>query len=129
MTKYDKLNQTEQAINSLRPRSAWRKGVKAYALGFLDDLREFYAYGDNAPETREALESMLLNGANNWRHYSQIGNALISNYDICKRLATPSGQKRTKDGQREPRARETWLDVQGRALWQACEIVKRCFTF
>lgn len=50
--------------------------------------------------------------------------------DIAERLATPSEIKRLRykqGGMREPNARETWLDVQARALFQASQRVVKVF--
>ena len=43
--------------------------------------------------------------------------------DICKRLCSPSEQRKTKNGERKPNANEEWLDVQARALCQAARLV------
>ena len=42
--------------------------------------------------------------------------SLIYDEDIAKRLCTPSELKRTNNGDRNPSSRETWLDMQARAL-------------
>ena len=94
--------------------SKWQKGVNEY----VEELKEFLAN-----EQLEATEQNLLNGATSWGEYSYGGNSLIYDVDIAERLATPSEIKsRTrKDGSLNPmaNARETWLDVQARALKQA----------
>ena len=94
--------------------SKWQKGVNEYA----QELREFLA-----DEKLEATKENMLNGATGWYEYSYGGNALIYDYDIAERLATPSEVKsRTrKDGSINQMANsnENWLDVQARALRQA----------
>jgi len=62
----------------------------------------------------------LLNGADNWTQYSEGGCALIYDGDIAERTCSPSALKRTRNGERNPNRNETWLDVQTRALNQAC---------
>lgn len=47
------------ALKSLRPRSAWDRGVLAYAMDILADLP------DDLPDDRRELTKALLNGANN----------------------------------------------------------------
>ena len=98
--------------------SKWQKGVELYA----EELKEFLA-----ENSLEATKENMLNGANNWSEYSYGGSALIYDYDIAERLATPSEIKsRTrKDGSfnQMANARETWLDVQARALHQASLLV------
>ena len=97
--------------------SKWSKGVAEYA----DELREFLA-----ENKLEATEANMLNGARNWKEYSYGGSSLIHDWDIAERLATPSEIKNCtrKDGSlRDANKNETWLDVQARALFQACRLV------
>lgn len=98
--------------------SKWSQGVAEYA----DELREFLAE-NNLETTKENM----LNGAKDWIEYSYGGSALIYDYDIAERLATPSEIKsRTrKDGSFNQMANtsDSWLDVQARALNQACRKV------
>ena len=96
------------------PRSAWDKGVLSYAL----ELLEFYE-----PET--VTEEGLLNGAAHWNAYSYGGSAAIYDEDIAERLCTPSELKKKQGGELQPNARETWLDVQARALVQAARLILR----
>lgn len=116
-------------VEDERPRSAWGRGVKRYAMEL---LREAQAgiYGGQVEmadlETAEALEKALLNGAADWRQYSE-GSALIYNEDIAARLCTPSEYRRTKGGERRPNRRETWIDVQARALYQAWMLIRRAY--
>jgi len=100
--------------------SKWTTGVNEYA----DELREFLAENN-----LEATKENMLNGADDWHMYSYGGSALIYDYDIAERLATPSEIKRRtrKDGSfnQMANARETWLDVQARALYQASRKILR----
>ena len=43
----------------------------------------------------------------------------IWNYDIAKRLCTPSGLKKSNEGMRNPNKREEWIDVELIAVQQA----------
>lgn len=109
------LNEIRTAIKATTARSAWERGVKAYALDLL-------AEADEAAEvTREAL----LNGARDWCEYSEGGRALIHNEAIAGRLCTASDLARTHNGERQPSSRECWLDVQARALAQAAALILR----
>lgn len=115
-------------IESQKPRSAWNKGVKAYALELVDELDEAILNGYFAEEDLESprlLDRQLLNGAEDWDQYSWGGCALIYNADIAKRLCTPTELKKTDNGARRPNANEEWLDTQARALWQASAAVAR----
>jgi len=100
--------------------SKWAQGVQEYA----NELREFLE-----ENKLEATKENMLNGASDWTQYSYGGSSLIYDYDIAERLATPSEVKsRTrKDGSfnQMANANETWLDVQARALSQACNKVLR----
>lgn len=60
-----------------------------------------------------------MNGARDWNQYSYGGNACIYDSDIAEGLCTPSELKRRDYGRKKPNAREEWLDVQIRALYQA----------
>lgn len=100
--------------------SKWTQGVNEYA----DELREFLT-----DEKLDVTLENMLNGASDWKQYSYGGSSLIYDYDIAERLATSSEIKsRTrKDGSFNQMAnsRETWLDVQARALYQASRKVLR----
>ena len=112
-------NEVYNTIELTKPKSAWGKGVKTYALELLENLEEF--------TTIEELEKELLNGADNWEMYSWSGCSLIYDEDIAHRLCTPSELKKTRNGQRKPNKNEEWLDTQARALYQAYSLIRRTF--
>lgn len=107
-----KIEQLKKEIENHRTKSAWSKGVKAYALELVEEL-----------ETIPSCRAELLNGAKDWKEYSWGGCSLIYNCDICERLCTESEKKRKKGGILKPNSREDWLDVQARALFQACGLI------
>ena len=108
-------NRIFNRIENINPCSAWNRGVARYALELLNSI----------DVGEEITKKNLLNGAKDWKEYSEGGCALIYDVNICHRLCTPSEIKKTKDGNRRPNKRETWLDVQARALYQAeCLIMK-----
>lgn len=113
-------------IENRKARSAWDKGVTAYALELLEDLTE-YGYAElnglATPDGR-TLTAAMLNGASDWSQYSWGGSSLIYDSDIAERLCTPSELKRTKGGECRPNSREQWLDVQARALYQAAQLIR-----
>lgn len=113
-----------EIITTAPARSAWARGVKAYAAELCSSLRGAAAYaaetGTPSPLTdRETVRAALLNGARDWSEYSWSGCALIYDGDIAARMCTPSELRRTHGGQCDPNPREAWLDVQARALCQA----------
>lgn len=114
-------NEILAALEARKDRSAWDKGVTAYAVGLLDNYQERAEFEGREAASRKELEGWLLNGASTWSEYSWGGSALIYNGDIAKRLCNPSELKRTHNGERRPNSREEWLDVQARALAQAAK--------
>lgn len=116
------------ALNAQPARSAWSRGVKAYANDLLDELEEQVSRGYTDAEDLETpslLKRALLNGAYSWDQYSWGGCALIYNGDIADRVCCPSELKKTRGGERRPNCREEWLDVQARALYQAAIRIQR----
>ena len=109
------------ALEARKDRSAWNKGVTAYAVSLLDNYQEREEYEGREAANRKELEEWLLNGASTWSKYSWGGSALVYDFDIAKRLCSLSELKRTHNGERRPNSREEWLDVQARALAQAAK--------
>lgn len=102
-------------------RSAWGRGVAMYALDLLDTVEEWSEYNNGAeiPNNRAELKKIALNGAKDWEQYSWGGSSLCYDGQIAERLCAPSELKRTRNGERNPNGRESWLDCQARALYQA----------
>ncbi len=117
------LAEIKKAIEVENPRSAWGKGVKLYALELLEQIAERAEYDGKEPENYEELKAYALNGAESWSGYSYGGSSLIYDFEIAERLCTPSELKKLKGGERQPNSRETWLDVQTRALYQAFKMI------
>ena len=110
-----------------RARSCWDRGVNGFALDLLDSYEEICEYCENEGEPiPELCEKTLLNGATNWDSYCYGGFALIYDEDIAKALCTPSELKRTNSGRNDPNPRETWMDVQARAYFQAYRRLINC---
>lgn len=123
----DEVNQIRTRLNSLRARSCWDRGVNGFALDLLDSYEAICEYCENEGEPiPELCEKTLLNGATNWDSYSYGGFALIYDEDIAKALCTPSELKRTNFGRNDPNQRETWMDVQARAYFQAYRRLINC---
>ena len=110
-----KKREMVNALNAryYKARSAWSRGVLLYAAELLDNIKE----------DEKATEARLLNGARDWKEYSEGGCSLVYDEDICKRLSAPWEIKKTHNGERRPNKQENWLDVQARALYQASRIV------
>lgn len=106
-------------LNSKKGRSAWERGVRAYANELIDTLEEVLTYYPDALCNERALRKAMLNGARDWHQYSWGGCSLVYNSDIAARLCNPTELKRTARGLHDPNKHESWLDVQARALYQA----------
>lgn len=104
------------AVQNTPARSAWQRGVIAYALDLIDSA-------ENAGIS--LTESKMLDGAQSWTEYSSGACGLIWDKAIAARLCSPSELKKTRNGERAPNSRETWLDVEARALSQAARIIER----
>lgn len=119
MLNIEKIRET---IENKPVRSAWNRGVKSYAVDLLYDLAENIQGGYIDPAdlgSAALLKKAMLNGAADWNQYSWGGCSLCYDADIAERLCTPSELKRKRGGDLQPNSRETWLDVQARALYQA----------
>ena len=117
-----KVSKLIKEIKKTNCKSYWQKGLKAYAIEMVRDIEYKKEISYRFAETD------LLNGAQSWLEYSEGGCSLVCHKDIAKRLCTPSELKRMTriDGSLKdrPNARETWLECQSRALFQACELIK-----
>jgi hypothetical protein len=113
------MNKTQiiEAIESRNERSAWGRGVKDLAVDLLGNI-------ESDTVNPNTLEADLLNGASDWSQYSYGGCALIYDADIAEALCSPSELKRKDGGRLAPNSRETWLDVQARALSQAFGMIQ-----
>lgn len=112
-----------EKLEKLTPRSAWHRAVVSDAVDLVESLPS-----SESPNNWENLKKLLLNGAADWSAYSYGGCALVYDEDIARRYCTPSEVRRVThaDGTISERAneRETWLDVQARALNQAAYLIK-----
>lgn len=110
----------------IRHPSKWAEAVKEDAADLVGNYIEWH--GEDASFKLENAKD-LLNGAKDWKQYSQGGSGLVYDVDIAKRYSSARELKRLgfKDGDgtiKAPNAKESWLDVQARALFQASELVK-----
>lgn len=118
--KTEKLKNMLDGV-ALKARGAWARAVA-------EDAREL-AENIETEETPKDIEKALLNGAENWRAYSYGGCALIYDAQIARHYCNKSellNVTSRKDGsiRQKANASEKWLDVQARALFQACELIK-----
>ena len=122
---YTALAETIRAeLNARHDRSAWDKAVTDYAFELLENIQWMANDMERLPCDGAELELWALNGALDWSQYSNGGCSLCYNGQIAERVCTPSELKRKHGGTYEPNSRETWLDVQARALYQACNRIR-----
>lgn len=111
-------------VEKVKTRSAWSKGVKAYALEMLASFEESRqwceANGESVPELDEVT---ALNGARDWSAWSYGGCGLVYNAYIAERLCTPSELKKLHGGARVPAGAATWCDIEARAARQAWRMI------
>lgn len=88
-------------------RSAWGRGVQAYAAEIVGGLGSDILLDDITKDFDKAIED------------SYGGCYLIYDEDIAMRLCCPSELKRVKYGEKQPNSRESWLTMQARAIYQA----------
>ena len=120
-------NELRKLVEEIPNTSAWKRGVKEYADELLDNLEEKAQSYERLPRNEKELEEWLLNGAISWDEYSYGGCSLIYDGQIAERLCTPSELKKKDGGRLAPNSQESWLDVQIRALYQACIMITRKF--
>ena len=113
-----KIKELIKELENQKPRSKWDKGVVNYSIMILEKIQDDHDH-INGDISFQELETLLLNGAENWSRYSWGGNALINNEDIARMLSTPSELTKNNNGEKRPNRKEEWLDTQARALTQA----------
>lgn len=119
MKSLDIINQ----IRKQNPRGVWANAVKDDALELLREIE----LDETDLSNGRTLEKALLGGAEDWKQYSWGGCALCYNKDIALHYCTPSELKKTDYGNKRPNKSEEWLDVQARALFQACQLIKEAY--
>lgn len=109
-------------------RSAWSRGVRAYADELISQLEDRAEFKDTY--NPRGIYALMLNGAWNFQEYSEGASSLIYDEEIAARLSSPSEMKKLhrKDGSlRDPNPRENWIKTQGRALFQAAQAIKEAW--
>lgn len=116
-----------EKLDGIKPSSTWRKGVLNYAYDLIENVFEGIKCEYFNPFEVEITDYMVakycFNGARNATEYSYGGCALIYDEDIANQLYTLEELIRCNFGRKQPNNRETWLDVQARALFQAAKLL------
>lgn len=108
------IARASETISRASTRSAWARGVRLYVYELVDSIGELAEYyGEVTPDN---VESVMLNGAEDWAQYSLSGCSEIYNADIAARLCNRAEWRRSGGGRKAPNSRESWLDIQAKAL-------------
>ena len=116
-------------VNQTRANSAWSRGVKLYAADILNNIidegqTDFIIGDDGFLRQNSWTIHCLSHGFDMWVSISRGSSYMIFNRDIAERLCTPSEFRRAeKNGFFRANSREDWLDCQGRALYQARNLI------
>ena len=101
-----KVIDIKNVIESLpAERSAWRRGVRQYAMDLIEDLPDFQ---DLNPEN---CRGVLLNGAGSWKEWAYGWGCIVCDFGNASRLWTPSELRNQSGRDLEPCPRESWLHV------------------
>lgn len=107
-----------------KTRSAWSRGVKAYALEILERFEEWREWNEeNGESVPELDERTALNGAHDWSAWAYGGCGLCYDAYIAERLCTPSELRKLDGGARVPSGVATWCDIEARAARQAWRMI------
>ena len=116
------VNEVEKA----KTRSAWRRGVKAYALEMLERFEEWRRWNEeNGESVPELEERTALNGASDWSAWARGGCGLVYDAYIAERLCTPSELRKLDGGARVPAGADSWCNIEARAACQAWGLIAR----
>ena len=108
-------------VSSSSARSAWSRGVRAYALDLLDNIEEMSEYNiNNYGEYLAISEEVALNGAGCWSNYAAGGCGLVYTSAILERLCTASELRRLSPSCRSD---IDAIDIEARALYQAWRLI------
>ena len=111
-------------VEARKERSAWSRGVKAYALEMLESFEDWREWNEeNGESVPELDERTALNGASDWSAWAYGGCGLVYDAYIAERLCTPSELKKLHGGARVPAGAATWCDIEARAAWQAWRMI------
>lgn len=108
ITEAEKLSKSE--------RSCWSRGVASIIRDYAEEVLQEH---DGETVSNKELFKLWSCGAETLRDAVYGGCFDIWNYDIAKRLCTPSYFKKSNEGMRNPSRCETWLDVEYRAIYRA----------
>lgn len=112
-----KKEELTKKLEELKIRSAWMRGVVTVAHMIIEkiEIKEIKA---------EEIEKIAKDGADSLKQAVYGGCYLIYNQEIAETFCNKTELKITKNGARDPNAKEIWLDVQHRGLTQAVRLLE-----
>ena len=130
------VKELQDYVNNLKIKrpSKWSQAVKEDAVWLLGNFIEWH--GEDSAFSKDNVKE-LLNGADDWKQYSYGGSAYAYDSDIARHYCTESELKKIGlidygngfySNPNPPNSKESWLDVQARALYQASELIKKSVT-
>ncbi len=130
------VKELQDYVNNLKIKrpSKWAQAVKEDAVWLLGNFIEWH--GEDSAFSKDNVKE-LLNGADDWKQYSYGGSAYAYDSDIARHYCTESELKKSGlidygngfySNPNPPNSKESWLDVQARALYQASELIKKSVT-
>lgn len=105
--------------------TVWRSGVRSYAVELFTDVAEARGLNIFDDVTVEITETELLNGADNWLHFSKGGCALVFNEDICRRLYGNKTHEKFFKSKNTSQNQPDWIELQAKALESAAKLVMK----
>ena len=97
-------------------RSCWNRGVASLIRDYAEEVLKEH---DGETVSNKELFRLWNCGNETLRDAVYGGCFDIWNYDIAKRLCTPSEFKKSNEGMRNPNRCENWLDMEYRAIYRA----------
>ena len=108
LAEAEKMSRTE--------RTYWSRGVASLIRDYGEEVLQEH---DGEIVSARDFFKLWNCGNDSLRDAVYAGSFDIWNYDIAKRLCTPSELKKSNEGMRNPNRCENWIDVEIRAMYQA----------
>lgn len=117
------VREIQNKLNTTYGENNWKCGVILYAKELFEAYLAEKGITDPYTPIKHLDESDLRRGASSWLWYSKCGCSLLSPYEICMRLCSPSEMQSTNYGTLPPPTGQSWESFQAKALCEAAELV------
>lgn len=119
----NQVAQVSEKLNALKPRSAWGKGVIAYADMLLTRYKDELMVCE---EPKSFDLDMALNGASDWLHFSQSAMGLAYP-DAIRTTLLPPAKAKKREGKDGPCPGISWYEFEAQALKYAYMLLTDLF--